>query len=287
LGKEQFPSRHGGIKISKFISVFKFITHRPLWLNILVGFLLAIGIFSVFILSLKWITHHNTSKTVPYVTGKSFEEAERILEKAGFEIEIQDSIYTDTTKPGQVLKQFPEADEVVKVNRTVYLTINRAVPPMVEMPNLVGFSFRNAEMTLKNNNLRFGDTVIRTDFARAVLEQLYKGSPIAPGTKIRMGSKIDFVIGSGVGSEEFLISDFTGLTYRQAKARLESNGLGVGALVLEPDVVDTLDAFVYKQNPERFDEEKKIQKIRTGQTIDLWLQVEKPVKDSTNVPLPQ
>jgi eukaryotic-like serine/threonine-protein kinase len=266
--------------------MFKFITHRPLWLNILVGILLAIGIFSVFILSLNWITHHNTSKTVPYVTGKSFDEAESILKKAGFEIEIQDSIYTDTTRPGQVLKQFPEADEVVKVNRTVYLTINRAVPPMVEMPNLVGFSFRNAEMTLKNNNLKFGDTIIRTDFARAVLEQRYKGAPIPPGTKVRMGSRIDFVLGSGVGNEEFSVPDLIGMTYGQAKKLLETNGLGVGAPVPTGEIEDTLAAYIYKQNPERFDEDKKLRKIRTGQTIDLWFQAEKPVKDSTNLPLP-
>ena len=68
--------------------MLKFITHRPLWLNIFVGVLLAIAIFSVFVLSLNWLTHHNVSKTVPNVTGKSFEEAERLLEKAGFEVEV-------------------------------------------------------------------------------------------------------------------------------------------------------------------------------------------------------
>ena len=141
--------------------MFKFITHRPLWLNILVGFLLALVIFFIFIFSLNWFTHHDQSKTVPQCTGKSFEEAKEILEKAGFEVEIQDSIYVDTAKPLKVLKQVPEADEVVKVNRTVYLTINRAVPPMIEMPNIVGYSFRSAEMELKNMNLNVGDTTLQ------------------------------------------------------------------------------------------------------------------------------
>ena len=73
-----------------------------------------------------------------------------------------------------VLKQVPEGDELVKINRTVYLTINRHVPPMVEMPNIVGFSFRNAEMALKNMGLRIGDTTYVTDFAKnSVLEQHY------------------------------------------------------------------------------------------------------------------
>jgi beta-lactam-binding protein with PASTA domain len=270
------------------INMLKFITHRPLWLNILAGILLAIGIFSVFVLSLNWLTHHNSSKTVPQVMGKTFAEAKEILKKAGFEIEIQDSIYTDTTKPNIVLKQFPEADEIVKINRTVYLTINRAVPPMVEMPNLKDYSFRNAEMILRNSGLKLGDTSYRSNFAKdAVLEILYNGSSVNPGTKIRMGSKISFVLGSGVGTEEFAVPDLVGLTFGQAKALLEANGLVVGATPVLGAVTDTMGAYIARQNPERFNEEKKIQRIRTGQTIDLWIQAEKPVTDSTDVPLPE
>ena len=133
--------------------MFKFITHRPLWFNILVGFLLALAIFFIFVFSLNWITHHNQSMSVPSVQGKTYDEAVEILENAGFEVQIQDSIYVDTAKPHKVMKQVPEPEEQVKINRTVYLTINRAVPPMIEMPNIVGYSFRSAEMVLKNMNL--------------------------------------------------------------------------------------------------------------------------------------
>src|SRR5258706_14845013 len=160
--------------------MLKFITQRPLWLNLLIGLLLTLIVFFIFVFSLNWITHHNESKTVPAVTGKSLSEAESILEKAGFEIEIQDSVYVDTVPPMKVLRQVPEDGEVVKVNRTVYLTINRAVPPLVEMPNLVGFSFRSAEMELVNMGLRVGDTMYKTDFARnSVLEQRYNGQTIS------------------------------------------------------------------------------------------------------------
>src|SRR5262245_25052157 len=119
--------------------MFNFITHRPLWLNVLTGILLALVIFLLFIFSLNWLTHHDESRTVPSVLGKTYPDAQAILKKAGFEVEIQDSVYTDTTKPLSVIRQVPEDGEVVKTNRTVYLTINRAVPPMVEMPNLVGY----------------------------------------------------------------------------------------------------------------------------------------------------
>src|SRR5687768_9428502 len=105
--------------------MFKYITKRPLWVNIAVGLGIVIALFVVFVLSLNWITHHGESKTVPSVTGKLFNEAQQILEKEGFELVVQDSVYYDSLKPGMVIKQIPEADEVVKVNRTVYITVNR------------------------------------------------------------------------------------------------------------------------------------------------------------------
>lgn len=263
--------------------MFRFITQRPLWVNILAGIVLALALFFLFLLSLNWITGHGRSASVPSVTGKSYEEARQILRKAGFDVEIQDSIYIDTAKPMAVLRQIPDADEVVKRNRTVYLVINRAVPPLIEMPNLVGYSFRNAEMVLKNLDLRLGDTTFKPDFARnAVLEQLYNGQPITPGTKIRKGSVVSLVLGDGVGDREMNVPVITGMPFCEAKRQLEEYGIVIGAVVADPDVTDTCASFIYRQNPQRFDEDRRIQKIRSGQTIDVWLQVTKPEKpDST------
>ena len=66
--------------------MLKFITHRPLWLNILIGILIGIGLFTVFILSLNWLTNHGKSRTVPSVVGKNFDEAVILLKKQGFDI---------------------------------------------------------------------------------------------------------------------------------------------------------------------------------------------------------
>lgn len=267
--------------------MFKFITHRPLWVNILTGVLLAIVVFSVFLLSLKWITGHGRSATVPSVTGKNYEDAKRILKKAGFDVDIQDSVYVDTVKPLTVIKQIPDADEIVKSNRTVFLIISRAVPPLVEMPNLVGYSYRNAEMVLRNMDLKIGDTTFKPDFAKnAVLEQWYNGSAITTGTKIMKGSVISLVLGDGVGKREFTVPVITGMRFGEAKQILEANGIVIGAIVTDANVSDTLNAWIYKQNPERFDDEKRMQHIRSGQTMDVWLQVDKPSKDSTDLPLP-
>ncbi|MBM3415278.1 MAG: PASTA domain-containing protein [Bacteroidetes bacterium] len=267
--------------------MFKFITHRPLWINILAGLALAFGVFFLFLSSLKCLTGHGKAAVVPLVTGKKYEEARKILKKAGFDVDIQDSLYVDTAKPMTVLKQIPDADEMVKTNRTIYLIINRAVPPEMEMPNLVGYSFRNAEMVLKNMDLKIGDTTFKPDFARnAVLEQWYKGQPILPGTKIRKESTISLVLGDGVGKREFVVPDITGMAFCKAREMLEETGIIIGAVIADPNVEDTCSAYIYKQNPERFDDEKRFQRIRSGQTMDVWLQTDKPARDSTQKTLP-
>jgi hypothetical protein len=268
--------------------VFKVITHRPLWLNILAGIILALVFFFLFLMSLKCLTRHGKSATVPSVAGKKYEEAKKILSKAGFEYEIQDSIYVDTLPPMSVIKQFPEADEIVKSNRTVYLILNRMQPPLVDMPNLVNYSFRNAEMVLSNLGLKVGDTTFEPDFAtNTVLKQLYKGDLISPGTKIRKGSVISLVLGDGVGKREFAVPVVTGMTFCELKEKLEGTGIVIGAIVADPDVTDSCSAWIRKQNPERFDEDKRINHIRSGQTLDIWLQVDKPSKkDSTDIPQP-
>ena len=64
---------------------------------------------------------------------------------------------------------------------------------------------------------------------------------IRPGTKIRMGSQISFVLGTGVGTEKFIVRDFTGMTFCQAKSMIEANGLLVGSVIIRPgaDITDT------------------------------------------------
>ncbi|RYY61714.1 MAG: PASTA domain-containing protein [Chitinophagaceae bacterium] len=255
-------------------------TGRSIWINILAGIILALVLFFIFIFSLRLLTHHGQSKTVPQVIGKTFDEAKKALKDAGFEVEIQDSIYVDTAKPMRVLKQVPESDETVKVNRTVYLTINRSVPPMIDMPNLVGYSFRSAEMALKNSNLRVGDTTFKPDFAKnSVLEQRYNGKSIAPGTKVQMGSSITLVLGDGVGDKQIVVPDLVGLTFCQARDALAASGIGIGSII-GSGFSDTCSAFIYRQRPERMDEERRYNRIRSGQMIDVFLQADKPEVDS-------
>src|ERR1700744_3654135 len=179
--------------------MFKFLTTKPLWVNILAGIVLLLLLLLLFLGSLALLTQHGKTMKIPGVAGLSFTDAKKTLESAGFDVQIQDSMYNDTMRPLQVVKQFPEADNLVKVNRTIYLTINRSEAPFIQMPNLVSMSFRNASMVLRQYGLKLGDTLFKPDFARnSVLDQQYKGETIKPGAQVQQGSAITLVLGSGV-----------------------------------------------------------------------------------------
>ena len=264
--------------------MFEFITKRSIWLNLLAGFILMVLLLFLLSVLLGPLTRHGRNKTVPNVVGKSLEEATKILDKSGFEVEVQDSIYTDTTAKGSVLRQVPEGDATVKISRTVYLTVNRHVPPLVEMPNFAGFSLRNIELQLKNMGLRIGDTIYVDDFARnSVKDVLYKGASINPGTKLQQGSSVDLVLGNGVGENEFTVPNLVGMTYGEAKRLLHTNGLDFLVVIVDPSVTDTANAYIYWQNPPRMGEDGKRIKIRSGQTMDVRLSVARPAIDTAQV----
>lgn len=268
--------------------MFKFLTTKPLWVNILAGFVLLLLLLLIFLGSLALLTQHGKTMKIPAVTGMSFADAKKTLQANGFEVQIQDSsVYIDTMPPLRVVKQFPDADNLVKVNRTVYLTINRSEAPFIRMPNLISLTFRNAEMILRQYGLRLEDTLFKPSFAKnSVLEQLYKGESLKPGAQIQQGSAITLVLGSGIGGAGFMVPDLFGLTYPEAKNRLDSMGLTFGSVATDNDVRDTTVGYIRKQFPERFGDGGVPNRIRPGQTIDIWLGAQRPERriDSTGTP---
>jgi len=255
--------------------VFKFITHRPFWVNLLVAIGLLLLILFGILQMLGMITKHGEYLTVPSVTNKSTKEAIKFLEEKGFDVTILDSVYVDTAKMGTVLKQFPEANSTVKVNRTVLLTVNRETLPMVEMPSLKGKSLNYALEILKRSHLKLGDTTFKPDFTMgSILEQKFNGAAIESGAKILWGSRIDLVIARGVDNQNIPVPDLEGKTFCQAKQILEELGISLGALITEGNVSDTCSAFIIKQSPMRLSddaENRQLNYIQSGQLMDLWI----------------
>jgi len=271
--------------------LFGSITNKSPWINFLAAIVLSLVFIVLYFQTLDFWTNHGAYLRVPDMKGRDFASTKSALEKAGFEVVVQDSIYVDTLAPMVVIRQFPDPDATVKVNRTIFLTINRATPPLIDMPNLVGMSFRNAELELRSKGFKLGDTTYVPDIAKnAVKDQLVNGAAIRPGTKIAMGSVVSLVLGAGIGNEDISVPDLFGMTYEEARYLLDSSGINLGVILPDVDVKDTAAAFVYWQNPPKYTEDRKSNRIRSGQMMDLRLSVIMPVRqnpDSSRLPSPE
>jgi beta-lactam-binding protein with PASTA domain len=195
-------------------------------------------------------------------------------------------MYIDTAAPGAVIRQSPDADATVKVHRTIYLTINRQVAPLIDMPDLRGFSYKSAELYLKSLGLKVGDTTYMPDIAlNAVKQQLLNGQPVEPGTKVNMGSAISLVLGNGEGEDELNVPDLVGMTVDEARLYLSNKSLSLSAIMTEGPVSDTANAYITKQSPLPFSTlapgEIVANKIRPGQLIDIWISTTAPVRDTS------
>lgn len=264
--------------------MFKFITDKPFWVNLLAAIVIIMLVLYLMLQMLGVITRHGQYLTVPSVTGKKTEEAVKLLESKGFEVVIQDSIYIDSAKMGIVLKQLPDPNSTVKINRTVFLTVNRVTLPLVDMPSLQGKTLNYALEILKRSHLQLGDTSFRPDFMMgSVLEQNYAGNVISSGTKLPWGSKVDLIIGGGLTEQRIMVPNLVGMSLGEAKLILEQNGIGLAAIIADAGITDTLAAFIFKQNPPRFTEENQAVFIQSGQLMDIWISKEmKIAKDTTN-----
>lgn len=249
--------------------------------NLLIVILLCAVCYILFFASLGVITRHGQEIKVPDVTNRDVQVAIKLLEKMDFEVDV-DSAYDPKKKPFLVLSQIPDINAVVKKGRTIFLTINKAEPPLTPMPNLLNLSFRSAEMILKSHKLTLGDTTYRPDIAKgAILEQMYKGQAIRPGQMVPQGSKIDLVIGDGLGNTEFNVPDVIGMGYEEALTILNGTGLHVTP-IWEGEITDSVSATVFDQSPKPINELMAPNRIKEGDIVDIFIKQEATVEELEN-----
>ncbi len=194
-----------------------------------------------------------------------------LLKSMHFDVFV-DSTYEPEIKPLAVLKQVPDTGSIVKQGRTVFLTVNMITPPHIPMPALINLSFRSAEMLLKNNKLKLGDTTYKPDFASgAVLEQLYNGQPIKPGETIAQGSKISLIIGDGFGNTTFPVPEVTELSVGDAITILTNWNLQYNLVPFDAQtqIADTESANVVDQFPTPMNADGTRNTIKAGAIVDL------------------
>lgn len=202
-------------------------------------------------------TNYNEGITVPDVTRISYTEAEEILTRYGLRIEIADR-RSNAAFPGDyVIDQQPAPSVIVKPDRKIYLTVNSAVQPTVDVPNVVNLSLRNAQIQLQNYGLEIGSISYESSrFKNAVLRQ-----SIPEGTIVEKGRSIDLVVSDGLGDKIVTIPVIVGLRLPDAQFKLREAGLRVGEIRFQP-VKEVVPNTVLDYTP-------KVSQLVEGGTLNL------------------
>ena len=202
---------------------------------------------------LKLVTHHGQMIEVPDLTSMSVEEARRAASKDNLRTEVIDSIFVRRMEKGAVYSQNPKAGTLVKKGRRVMLTINAKQAKKVSMPNLVGYSMRQAKAELNSRGLALGKLIYVNDIAtNNVLRQIYRNREIRPGVQIESGSEIDLQVGLNSDDNMTYVPNVKGMKYLRAVDAVHDNSLNIGRIVFDKTVKnysDSLNAMVYKQTP--------------------------------------
>ena len=164
--------------------------------HLLAAVLIAVALLVGAIVLLNVFTKHNQELVVPDLSNMTVEEAQVQAELHDMVINVTDSVYVKRMKRGAVYRQNPAPGSKVKSGRRIALTINAVNAKKITMPNLVGFSMRQAKAELLSRGLVLGRLIYVKDMAtNNVLRQLQQGQEIEPGTMIESESIIDLEVG--------------------------------------------------------------------------------------------
>ncbi len=243
--------------------------------KILISLLVAAGIVLVLIFGsmvfLNVATMHGKMQTVPDFTNMSVAEAESLASGTHMRIDVVDSLYVKRMAKGHIYRQTPKAGTQVKKGRRILVTINALTSKKVDMPDLEGFSMRQATAELQSRGLVLGRLIYRNDMATDnVLAQRCKGNPIAPGTKVETGTVIDLVVGLNASDAQTMVPDVVGMKCLTATDAVHSNSLNVRAVydASVKDYNDSLKAVVYSQSPSAESVANKGNQVTMFLTID-------------------
>jgi len=261
------------------MSLKNFIFSKVFLKNFGLAVAIIIGGVIILLIWLNFYTRHGQARPVPDFYGLTLEETSALAKKNKLKYHIIDSVYTNIVPRGCIAEQNPRPGFKVKKWRNVALTINAFHPEMVAMPNLIDLPKRQAILVIEGSGLEMGLLKYKPDLSiDVVIEQQLNGKKIVAGDSIQKGSVIDLVLGKGLSNQRTPVPELIGYDLESARTRILGASLNLGAFIFDNTIVngsDSLNAFVYKQNPE-FSEEASLQ---LGSAIYLWL-----TNDSAKLP---
>ena len=262
------------------MSLKKFILSKIFFKNFGLAIAIVAGLLLILLIFLNFYTRHGQARPVPDFFGLTLEQTAKLAKKSKLNYQIIDSVYTNMVPRGCIAEQNPRPGFKVKKWRNIVLTINAFHPEMVAMPNLIDLPKRQAILVVQGSGLEMGLLKYKPDLSiDVVIEQQLNGKKIAAGDSIQKGSVIDLVLGKGLSNQRTPVPELIGFNLESARNRILGASLNLGAFIFDNSIQnesDSLNAFVYKQNPEYSDEAS----LQLGSAVYLWL-----TTDSAKLPV--
>ncbi len=192
------------------------------------GILLVIFIILYVLLNdivMPTVTRHGEEFSLPDIVGMTVAEAEPIVNQAGLSIEVTSEEYHPDKPSGTILNQFPIGGTMVKSGRTIKVVTSLG-QKLVKVPDLRGFSVRQARLNLEAVGFKLGDLEWTT--ADSLPEKVVVFSYPRSGTEIPYGSDVNLMVNRGPYQQTIFVPRLIGLSLDEARARLEEKGLKVG-----------------------------------------------------------
>lgn len=265
------------------MSLSKFLRSRKFLLHLVLAILLIIVLMFLTLQGLKIYTRHGQSNPVPDFYGLTQAEAKATARQYDLRVEIVDSLYMSEADPGVVVDQLPGADNRVKEDRTIFLTINSTQPEQVILPQLTDISFRQAKVLIENSGLEIGNISYQpSEYNDLVLEIQKDSAELHAGQRLPKGSSIDLIVGREHGNQVTDLPNLLGLTIPEAKETLTDAMLNTGVIIYDESIIsaeDSTSAMVWKQEPN-----PRVTATATlGSSVDLWVTVDQlKIEDATD-----
>ena len=210
---------------------------------------------------------------MPDLVGSQADTLGEFLDKYGLTYKITYEVDNwESKKPhGTILTQTPKRGQEVKAGREVLITIaSEKLTDRVKLPELQGFDDmveKLQSLGLDTGKITYHPFLIEN----VVIHQSYEGDILKPGTLVPKGTKIDLMVGTGLGKVEFEMPNLVGLTLEEAKKRLQALQLLLGhtGYAYKPD---KKSGIVIRQDPKILvNGQGKKRMIRAGEFVDLWM----------------
>jgi beta-lactam-binding protein with PASTA domain len=175
--------------------------------------------------------------TVPDLTGRSRGQAERMLDRAGLEVQRDSPIANPRMRRGRVLMQTPLPGEEVARGSTVRIVLSNG-PEMRQVPSISGLARPDVIGLLQ----RFGFRVAIRRMLHRSAENSLIGTLPAAGKPAPVGGMVILLVSNG--PPKVLVPNVVGLYPSDARVRLQAVGLELGRIRYDPASLDSAGVII-------------------------------------------